>query len=295
MTTSPRVLIVGATGHLGGRIARELLSKHVKVRTLCRRGSASGALRRMGAEIVEGDLKDPASLATACTGADTVITTANTARRGGDDTVDRVDLQGTRHLIDAARAAGVDHFLYTSAYGASAQSPVPFIAAKGANEEYLRASGLTWTVLAPNAFMEAWPGTIVGAAALAGRPVVLVGEGRRRHAFIAEHDVAQFAVAAVLDSASRNRHLPLGGPAAVSWRDVVSTYERELGRALDVKYVPPGVRVEGMPDVLLSLLTMYDTFDSEFDTTALAQEFNVPLTPLDAWVRASTAALRGRV
>jgi NADH dehydrogenase len=286
------VLIVGATGQLGGRIARELLSQGLPVRALCRRGSGFGALRRMGAEIVMGDLKEPSSLAAACGGIQTVLTTANTAHRGGDDTVEAVDLNGTRSLIDAASAAGVRHFVYTSVYGASPQAPVPFIAAKGASEEHLKASGMEWTILAPNALMEFWPGVVVGAPALAGRPVVIVGEGLRRHAFVAEHDVVQFAVAAVVNPAARNRHLAIGGPAALSWRDVVATYEKVLGKTIDVRYVQPGDAVEGMPAVLLQLLAMYDRFDTAFDTSAIAREFNVPQTPLDAWVRASTANAR---
>jgi NADH dehydrogenase len=286
------VLVVGATGQLGGRIARELLSKGTPVRALCRAGSGYAALQRMGAEIAIGDLKDPASLAAACAGAQTVITTANTARRGGDDNVETVDLNGTRNLIDAARGAGVRHFVYVSVYGASPTSPVPFLAAKGKNDEYLKASGMEWTIVAPNAFMEAWPGMVVGGPALAGRPVVLVGEGRRRHAYIAEHDVAQFAVAAVLNPAARNRHLPIGGPQAVTWRDVVAVYEQVIGRTLDVRYVKPGEPVDGMPDVLLQLLASYDTFDTEIETSPLAREFSITQTPLDAWVRASTAAMR---
>lgn len=289
------VLLVGGTGQLGGRIARELLSKGVAVRALCRPGSGHGALRRMGAEIAYGDLKDRASLSVACAGADTVITTANSARRGGDDTVDAVDAGGTRSLIDAAVDAGVAHVVLTSVYGASTDSPMPFIAAKAANEAHLRASGLAWTVLAANAFMESWPGQVVGAPALAGREIVLVGEGRRRHAFIAEHDVAQFAVAAVMNPAARNRHLPLGGPAAVSWLEVVQQYEVALGRPLAVRHVAPGAEVDGIPSVLLALLAGYDTFDSDFDTSAIASEFGVPQTPLDAWVRASIATRRSRM
>lgn len=289
------VLLVGGTGQLGGRIARELLSKGVKVRALCRSGSGHGALRRMGAEIVFGDLKEPDSLSAACAGADSVVTTANSVRRGGADTVDSVDAGGTQALIDAAAQAGVGHFVLTSVYGASIASPVPFIAAKAANEARLEASGMDWTVLAPNAFMESWPGQVVGAPALAGREIVLVGEGRRRHAFIAEHDVAQFAVAAVRNPAARNRRLPLGGPAAVSWLDVVRQYEEVLGRQLPVRHVAPGAEVDGMPSMLIALLAGYDAFDSDFDTSAIAGEFGVTQTPLAAWVRASVATQRSRM
>ncbi len=289
------VLLVGGTGQLGGRIARELLSRGAAVRALCRPGSGHGALKRMGAEIAIGDLKDPGSLSAACIGADTVVTTANSARRGGDDTVDAVDAGGTRSLIDAAAQAGVAHVVLTSVYGASIDSPIAFVAAKAANEAHLKSSGVAWTVLAANAFMESWPGQVVGSPAVAGREIVLVGEGRRRHAFIAEHDVAQFAVAAVMNAAARNRHLSLGGPAALSWLDVVGQYEEALGRQLPVRHVAPGEEVGGMSPVLLSLLAAYETFDSDFDTSAIASEFGVKQTPLAAWVRASLATQRSRM
>ncbi|MGC4081924.1 MAG: SDR family oxidoreductase [Vicinamibacterales bacterium] len=293
-TRRDMVLLVGGTGQLGGRIARELLSRGVKVRALCRNGSGYGALRRMGADIAIGDLKDPESLSNACAGADIVMTTANSGRRGGDDTVDTVDVAGSRALIDAARQAGVVRFIYTSVWGATAESPVPFIRAKAGSEAYLKASGMAWTILAPNAFMESWPGMVVGAPAAAGRDVVVVGEGRRRHAFVAEHDVAQFATAAVMNDATRNRHLPIGGPAAHSWLDVVQIYEEALGRAIAVRHVEPGTRVDGVPDALLALLAGLDTFDSDFDSSALASALGVMQTPLAAWVRASLATLRGR-
>ncbi|HUR33480.1 MAG TPA: NmrA family NAD(P)-binding protein [Vicinamibacterales bacterium] len=290
------VLIVGATGQLGSRIARELLSRRVAVRALCRPSSGAGALRRMGAEIAIGDLRDAGSLAAACVGADTVITTATSARRGGEDTIAGVDVAGTRALVDAARAAGVGHFVYTSVYSAAAGSPDAFMAAKGTSEEYLRASGLPWTVLAPDAFMESWPGAIVGARAMAGQPVVLVGDATKRHAYVAEHDVAQVAVAAVLGNlAARNRRLAIGGPAALSWRDVIETYERALGTTIEVRLVRPGEAVAGVSDALLALLALYETFDSVFNASALFAECNVPQTTLEAWVRASLASTRRRI
>ena len=286
------VLLVGATGQLGARVARELLSRRIKVRALVRPSTPSGALRRMGAEIVPGDLREPSSLAIACAGADTVITTANTARRGGDDTVDSVDRAGTHALVDAARDAGVGHFVYMSVYGASATAAVPFLAAKGESERHLEGSGLAWTILAADPFMESWPGAFVGARAVAGQPVVIVGEGRRRHSYIAEHDVAQYVVAATTNPAARNRRLAIGGPAALSWRDVIATYERVLGAPVDVRYVKQGERVDAVPEVQLGLLAMLDTYESDFDSSAIASEFGVTQTALEPWVRASLASAR---
>jgi uncharacterized protein YbjT (DUF2867 family) len=149
------ILVVGATGQLGSKIVRGLIAKGERVRILARPGSASQPLADLGAEVSFGDLRDPGSLALACRDVDTVISTANSARRSGDDNVTTVDRDGTRALIDAAAAAGVRHFIYVSVRGATADSPVPFLAAEGQSELHLRASGMAWTILAPNAFMEA--------------------------------------------------------------------------------------------------------------------------------------------
>lgn len=278
-------LVVGATGRLGGRIAADLLGRGASVRALVRQPSQGEALRAAGAEIVVGDLRDPASLAAACRGVETVITTANSARRGGGDNVETVDLHGTRSLIDAAKAAGVRHFIYTSVLGADPNHPAPFMAAKGTNNAYLQASGIRWTILAPNAFFESWPHVVVGAPALAGEPIVIVGEGRRRHTFVAEGDVAAFALAAVDRSAAFNRVIPIGGPDALSWRDVVAIYERVLGRPLEVRSVGPGEAVPALPPAVVPLLAGMDTFESVFDTQAVAREFGVTLTPFEASAR----------
>src|SRR5919202_1662541 len=108
------LLVVGATGLLGGMIAQRLLDSGQQVRILVRPGSDYAILEQAGAQPVTGDLKDPASLDAACAGVKTVITTANAVARGGDDTVETVDLEGNRHLIDAAQAAGVEQFIFTS-------------------------------------------------------------------------------------------------------------------------------------------------------------------------------------
>ena len=93
------ILVVGATGALGGMIARDLLATGVAVRVLVRPGSAYGALVESGAQPVMGDMKDAQSLARACEGIRTVITTANSVGRSGGDTVEfrdnRVIVNGT--------------------------------------------------------------------------------------------------------------------------------------------------------------------------------------------------------
>jgi uncharacterized protein YbjT (DUF2867 family) len=220
------ILVVGATGMLGGAILRGLLQRGEEVRALVRDPSAEGPLKEAGVETLSGDLKDPASLLQACGDVSTVITTANSAARGGDDNVETVDMQGNRNLIEAASRSGVEHFIFVSAQGEDPNSPVPFLQAKGLTSKRLRESGMTYTVLVPDIYMDVWIPMVVLGPVSSDRPVTLIGEGSRKHYFIAVDDVAGFAVAAVGNDAARDRDLLIGGPEALSWHDVISTFER---------------------------------------------------------------------
>lgn len=117
------ILVVGATGLLGGRIVRRLLSDGRTVRILVRAGSNHQSLVDAGAVAVIGDLKDPPSLTSACDSAEAIVTTANAAFRGGEDTFETVDDAGNENLIRAAAAAGVGRFVFTSVLGCARTIP----------------------------------------------------------------------------------------------------------------------------------------------------------------------------
>jgi NADH dehydrogenase len=137
--------------------------------------------------------------------------------------------------------------------------------------------------------MEIWAAVVVGMPALQDRPVILVGEGRRRHSFISNRDVAAFAVAAVDHPAARNRYLALGGPEALSWRDVVATYERVLGRSISVEFVAMGEPVP-LPDPMPWILAGMETYDSAIEMAEISRTFDVPLRRLETFVREQVAS-----
>jgi uncharacterized protein YbjT (DUF2867 family) len=279
------ILIVGATGILGGMITHRLLEQNRDVRILVRPHSEYGSLQDAGAVVAFGDLKDSASLDAAMQGVEVVVTTANSALRGGDDNLQSVDVEGNRNLIDAARRAGVRQFVFTSALGSGPDSPVPFLRAKAMTEEYLRGSGVPFTILAPNVFMERWIGMIVGMPLQSGRPITLVGEGRRRHAFVSIEDVAAFAVAAIGNEAAMNQYIPVAGPAAVSWTEIVDSCSRVVGRPLEVQRLGMGEPVPGLPDTVGQLMAAFETYDSELDMKETAGRFGIQLTPVDTFIR----------
>jgi uncharacterized protein YbjT (DUF2867 family) len=291
------ILVVGATGVVGGMITRRLLDEDKEVRILVRRDSPSSqlvqqglatsaeALIESGAHPVHGDLRDRASLDAALEGVDTVISTANSAGRGGADNPQSVDLEGNRNLIEAAREAGVGRFVFVSLIGADPDHPSPFVRAKAQSEAALRESGLEYTIIAPTAYMEFWVAMVVGMPALQGQPVTLVGEGRRRHSFVSNRDAAAFAVAALDHQAARNEYLAIGGPQPLSWLDVVATYERVLGRSIPVEFVAMGEPVPGLPDPMPEMMAGMETYDTAIEMEETSRAFGVPLTTLETFVR----------
>jgi uncharacterized protein YbjT (DUF2867 family) len=295
------ILVAGATGIVGGMITRRLLEQGKEVRILVRHNSPSEQLAKegratsaeelieAGAQPVYGDLRDRASLDTALGGIETVISTANSVGRGGEDNPQSVDLEGNRNLIEAAQEAGVAHFVFVSSLGADPDHPVPFMRGKGQSEASLRQSGMDYTILAPTPYMEVWVAVVVGIPVSQGRPVTLVGEGRRRHSFISDRDVAAFAVAAAENPAARNEYLAIGGPEPLSWRDVVETYERVLERSIPVEFVAMGEPMP-LPEPMPSILAGMETYDSAIEMEEIARTFDVPLTRLETFVREQVAS-----
>ena len=234
------ILVVGATGLLGGEICRRLAARGLPIRALVRRTSDAArvdALRRLGAEVVTGDLKDRASIDAACRGADVVISTASTTlSRQPGDSIPRVDQEGQLRLVDAARAAHVEQFIYVSLSG-NIDVDCPLHTAKRSVERHLRESGMTYTILRPSVFMEVWLSPALGFDYQSGSARIF-GTGERPISWISLGDVAQFAVECVGNPAAANAVIELGGPEALPPLDVVRTFEDVAGRPFERQHVP---------------------------------------------------------
>ena len=235
------ILVVGATGMLGGEVCRQLTLKGETVRALVRPASDPvkvAALKELGIEIVAGDLRDPASLAQACRGVSAVITTVSSMPFSyvpGENDIRTTDTDGAAGLIAAAQAAGVSHFVYTS-FSRNIDDPFPLRDAKRATETILRTSGMRYTILRPSCFMEVWLTPAVGFDA-AGAKVTIYGTGEAGISYIAVPDVATFTVRSLATPAAWNAALELGGPAAVSQAEAVRLFERVAERSFEVTRV----------------------------------------------------------
>lgn len=234
-------LVVGATGILGGEICKGLLNAGRQVRVLVRETSDKGkvdALKAQGAEIVNGDLKDEASLKTACAGVSNVISTASStlSRAEGDD-IETVDRQGQIALVEAAKDAGVSHFVYVSF--PPDENSFPLQDAKRAVEDAIKSSGVDYTILHPTHFREVWLSPALGFDVGEGKARIF-GDGDGKISWISMFDVKDAVVASLDNPKARNKVLRLGGPEALSQHEVVARFETRIGRTLDKEVVPLG-------------------------------------------------------
>ena len=262
---------------------------------MTRQPSKASDLASLGAEVVQGDLVNTPSLGRACAGATHVVAAAHGMLGSGRNRSEAVDDAGHRALVDAARAAGVAHFVYTSVLGASPGHPLDFFRTRYAVEQYVKGSGLGYTILRPSAFMETHAHTFNGKGIVERGRTTLLGPGTRPRNFVAVRDVAAMAVRALTDRTMWGQTIQIGGPENFTDRQVAALYGRVLGVAPKVTHVPsavlrvasvllkpvaPGVsrvmRLSSLPD---------DAYDATFDPSATVQLYPMRLTTLEEFIR----------
>jgi uncharacterized protein YbjT (DUF2867 family) len=290
------ILVTGGTGFIGPKIVHKLRAEGKDVRCLVRDRRRGRQLESWGCELVEGDVTDAASLQIAVTGCEVVIhLVAIIVGRRQD--FERVMEQGTRDLVDAAKAAGVRRFILMSALGTSeaTRDLVPYYHAKWEMEETVRRSGLEYVIF--------WPSFVFGADGGALRqftriarlsPVTpIVGSGRQRLQPIWVDDVAAYFAAAVDRPEAANRVFELGGPDVVSWNELWQRLKRASGLRRPSVHIPTrllrvqAVALERLPNppVTRDQLTMLEAGDNVVSNDDAIAAFKLPLLPLDDQLR----------
>lgn len=234
------ILVVGATGRLGRAVTAALIAGGHQVRAGCRNPGQAKDLAALGADVVPIDLRDRSGFSAALAGADQVVAAVQGLTARPADAIARVDLEGHCRLIEAAEKAGTKRFIYVSAQGASASHPAAFARAKAAVEAALAASGLQHTILRPSAFMDLYAHDIIGKAVLAGRRVVLLGNGHTPRNLVAVADVAA-AVVAAAEGRVPDRITHIAGPSNLSDREVAAVYGRLGNRPARITSLSPAV------------------------------------------------------
>jgi NAD(P)H dehydrogenase (quinone) len=208
------IVVSGASGRLGGRVARRLGRE---LRLIVRDESRAPAVP--GASVAVAEFGDADAVRRALDGASTVLMVS------AAETPDRLDRHRT--FVDAAVAAGVRHLVYTSFVGAAPDAVFTLARDHWATEKHIRSSGLTFTFLRDNLYAD-FLEFIVGEDGVIRGPA---GDGRA--AVVAQDDIADAAVAVLRDPAAHaGRTYDLTGPAALSLDEVAATITAATGRAV---------------------------------------------------------------
>jgi uncharacterized protein YbjT (DUF2867 family) len=315
------ILVVGATGQLGSLVVHELARQGRPVRAMVRPPDLGRDLVDAGAQLVEADLLRPDTLDDALRGVTAIIATANAVAPTHRGDSHGALARGYADLIERARAAGVERFVYASVPEAPLDDVVPMVGAKRKVEELLAASGLSHVSLRMPPFMEVWLALVGSSIPVRGEPravvrrpygflrrfrrltghsvensgVMLVpGAASVRNAFISVHDVAQVMVAAV-DARDLTGPVDVGGPEILTWTDVARIYGEVLGRPVKVRSTPVGVyalgqralaRVAPSASNTLGLNRLLATAETPWDTSAVTRRLGVhPLRTVEQVLR----------
>jgi uncharacterized protein YbjT (DUF2867 family) len=229
------ILIVGATGTLGRQVARRALDEGYKVRCLVRSPKKAAFLKEWGAELVPGNLCQPQSLQSALEGVDAVID-ASTAKATDNLSMKQVDWDGKVALIQAAKAAGVERFIFFSILDAEKYSNVPLMEIKRCTELFLSEAGMNYTILRLSGFMQGLIGQY-GIPILENQAIWVTGESSPI-AYMDTQDIAKFAVRALSVPATEKQTFPVVGSRAWSAEEIISLCERLTGKQAKITRMP---------------------------------------------------------
>ena len=274
------ILVSGATGQQGGAVARSLLGRGIGVRALTRDPEKPEAreLAELGAEVASGDLEARSSVERVLDGVHGVFSVQQFWETGVEGEV----RQGVL-LADAAKGAGVDHYVYSSVGSAHRETGIPHFESKWEVEEHVRGSGVPYTVLRPVFFMQNWDymrEPILGG--MLPQPL----DPDKPFQMVASEDIGVFAAMA-FENPDRwiGREVDLAGDQ-MTMPEIADTFSRVIGRQVDYFQVPWDQFEEQMGEEYTVMYRWFNDHGYEADIAALSEE-HPGLVSFEQYLRAN--------
>ncbi len=264
------ILVTGATGHQGGAVAHNLLKRgQSAVVALVRDSSkpAAQALQQAGASLVEGDLSDRASLDRALEGVQGVFSV-----QGLQDGMEAEIRQGNA-LADAAKAAGVRHFVYSSVGSAECRTGIPHFDSKFQIEEHIREIGLPYTILRPVFFFYNYEGM---------RPFIEQGtlalplSPNRKLQQLSEDDYGKMAADVFARRAEFLGRAIEAASVDMTMTEVSATFSRVFGNTVTYRQIPYALFEQQAGKEVTTMFRWFEEVGYSADLAALKREFGEP-------------------
>lgn len=220
------ILLTGVTGKTGGATAQALIRKGVKFRAIVRNAEKAAPLAAAGAELVVGDVTDKAVLEKALAGIERALLIMPNNQR---------QLEQEQLFTDLAVKAGVKHLVKMSSMEAVADAKAPIPKIHWQSECYIEKSGLGWTFLKPNFFMQNFLGS-AGTIKEQGKFFMPMGSGRT--VMVDTSDIGAVAATVLTGSGHAGQRYLITGPEVLSFQDVADRFTTVLGRKVEYVNIP---------------------------------------------------------
>ena len=231
------ILVTGATGNNGAELIKRLSAIGAKFRAMIRRQGDRARPALQGVEYVEADFDDPATVRRALEGVDQAFLVTNSSERA-----ERQQLA----FVEAARVAGLQHIVYVSQLHSAVASTVRFLRYHAVVENAISASGIAFTFLRPNLYMQ---GLLGFRSSIVSQGRFFAPAGDARVSAVDVRDIAEVAALALTQSGHEGRTYDITGPQALTHFEMASLLSNVLGRPITYVDVPEAA----MRDILLGL------------------------------------------
>ena len=218
------IFLTGVTGKIGGETAKQLIAKGASLRALVRDEAKAADLKAAGVELVVGDIADADAVNKGMDGAEKAFLLLPNGEH---------QLAWEKQFTDLAAAVGVKHLVKMSSMEAVADAETPIPQAHWASEEYIRASGLDWTMVKPNFFMQ---NLLASAGSIKGQRKFFLPMGEGTTGMADGRDIGAVCAEVLTGEGHAGQSYEITGPEVVSFFDVADRFSAVLGEK--VEYIP---------------------------------------------------------
>jgi uncharacterized protein YbjT (DUF2867 family) len=232
------ILLTGATGKIGGETAKQLLAKGARLRALVRDEAKAAGLKAAGVELVVGDIADAGAVKRALSGVDKAfLLLPNGEHQEANE----------KQFTDLCVAAGVKHLVKMSSMEAVPTAKTPIPRAHWAVEEYIRASGLDWTMIKPNFFMQ---NLLASARAIKEQGNFSLPMGDGTTGMADARDIGAVCAEVLTGKGHAGKSYEITGPEVLTFHQVAERFSAVLGKKIEYVPMPMAQFRERMTNVL---------------------------------------------